>query len=58
MATTLGTPVEGILQEAKALNPDLILAGSRGRRGIIRMVLGSVSHALLHQGTYPLMIFG
>ncbi|MGZ8374059.1 MAG: universal stress protein [Nitrospira sp.] len=58
VATTLSTPVEGILQEAKALNPDLILAGSRGRRGITRMVLGSVSHALLHQGTYPLMIFG
>ena len=58
VATTLGTPVDGILQEAKALNPDLILAGSRGRRGLIRMVLGSVSHALLHQGTYPLMIVG
>lgn len=58
VATTLSTPVEGILQEAKALNPDLILAGSRGRRGLTRMVLGSVSHALLHQGTYPLMIFG
>ena len=26
VVTTLGTPVEGILQEAKALNPDLILA--------------------------------
>jgi nucleotide-binding universal stress UspA family protein len=58
VATRLGTPVDGILQEAKALNPDLILAGSRGRRGVTRMVLGSVSHALLHQGTYPLMIFG
>jgi nucleotide-binding universal stress UspA family protein len=58
VATTLGTPVQGILQEAKALNPDLILAGSRGRHGLTRMVLGSVSHALLHQGTYPLVIFG
>ena len=58
IATRLGTPVDGILQEAKILNPDLILMGSRGRRGLIRMVLGSVSHALLHQGTYPLMIFG
>ncbi|TKB93081.1 MAG: universal stress protein [Nitrospira sp.] len=58
VVTTFGTPVEGILQEAKALNPDLILAGSRGRRGITRMLLGSVSHALLHQGTYPLMIVG
>lgn len=58
VATAFGTPVDGILQEAKALNPDLILVGSRGRRGITRMVLGSVSHALLHQGTYPLMIVG
>ena len=58
VVTTLGTPVDGILQEAKALNPDLILVGSRGRRGVTRMVLGSVSHALLHEGTYPLMIFG
>jgi len=58
VVTMLGTPVDGILQEAKALNPDLILAGSRGRRGLTRLVLGSVSHALLHQGTYPLMIFG
>ncbi|OQW32844.1 MAG: hypothetical protein A4E19_05685 [Nitrospira sp. SG-bin1] len=58
VVTTLGTPVDGILEEAKALNPDLILVGSRGRRGLTRMVLGSVSHALLHQGTYPLMIVG
>lgn len=58
VVTTLGTPVDGILQEAKAANPDLILMGSRGRRGLMRMVLGSVSHALLHQATYPLLIVG
>ncbi|UVT16179.1 MAG: universal stress protein [Nitrospira sp.] len=58
VSAALGTPVDGILQEARALNPDLILTGSRARRGLTRMVLGSVSHALLHQGTYPLMIFG
>lgn len=58
VATRLGAPVEGILEETKSLNSDLILAGSRGRRGFTRMVLGSVSHALLHQGTYPLMIVG
>lgn len=57
VAAALGTPVEGILQEAKTANVDLILAGSRGRHGVTRMVLGSVSHALLHQGTYPMMIF-
>ena len=58
VAAALGTPVDGILQKAKALNANLILTGSRGRQGVTRVVLGSVSHALLHQGTYPLMIFG
>ncbi len=53
----LGTPVEGILAEAKAMGADLIIMGSRGRHGISRLVLGSVSHALLHQGAYPLLIF-
>ncbi|HMS85965.1 MAG TPA: universal stress protein [Nitrospira sp.] len=57
VATTLGDPVGEILREAQAGTTDLILIGSRGRRGITRMVLGSVSHALLHQGAYPLMIF-
>jgi nucleotide-binding universal stress UspA family protein len=57
VTAALGTPVEGILREAKASNANLILSGSRGRHGLSRMVLGSVSHALLHQGTYPLMIF-
>lgn len=58
VSAKLGTPVDGILDEATVSHTDLILVGSRGRRGITRMVLGSVSHALLHQGTYPLMIFG
>ncbi len=58
VAAALGTPVEGILREAKAANADLILLGSRGRHGLARMVLGSVSHAILHQAAYPLLIFG
>ncbi len=53
----LGTPVEGILEEAAAANVDLIMLGSRGRQGLSRLVLGSVSHAILHQATYPLLIF-
>jgi nucleotide-binding universal stress UspA family protein len=57
VATALGSPVEGILEKAAALNPDLILMGSRGRHGVKRLVLGSVSHTLLHQGRHPLMVF-
>jgi nucleotide-binding universal stress UspA family protein len=57
VTATLGTPVEAILQQATAANADLIMLGSRGRHGVARLVLGSVSHAILHQATYPLLIF-
>ncbi len=53
----LGSPVKMILQEAAKLNPDLILTGSRGRQGITRSVLGSVSHSLLHQPPCPILVF-
>lgn len=53
----LGTPVEAILREGGAANADLIMLGSRGRHGLARAVLGSVSHAILHQATYPVLIF-
>jgi nucleotide-binding universal stress UspA family protein len=57
VTAVLGTPVDGILKEAAAWNPDLILMGSRGRHGVTRMVLGSVSHSLLHHRDYPVMFF-
>lgn len=53
----LGSPVNMILQEAAKLNPDLILTGSRGRQGVTRSVLGSVSHSLLHQPPCPILVF-
>lgn len=53
----LGTPASVILKEAAALRPDLILMGSRGRHGLTRFVLGSVSHAVLHEAGCPLLMF-
>lgn len=53
----LGTPVDTILREADALRPDLILMGSRSRRGLARFVLGSTAHALLHQHPCPILVF-
>jgi nucleotide-binding universal stress UspA family protein len=45
----LGNPVPMIFEEAARLKPDLIMLGSRGRKGVARFVLGSVSHAVLHR---------
>ena len=53
----LGAPVEAILREATALKADLVMMGSRGRHGLTRMVLGSVSHAVLHRAPCPLLVF-
>ncbi|HEU4686374.1 MAG TPA: universal stress protein [Nitrospira sp.] len=53
----LGTPAEAILEEARQLRSDLILMGSRGREGVTRFVLGSVSHAVLHDMPCPVLVF-
>ena len=53
----LGTPSTMILQEATTLQSDLILMGTRGRQGITRFVLGSVSHAVLHKTPCPVLAF-
>jgi nucleotide-binding universal stress UspA family protein len=52
-----GTPSTKILQEAATLGSDLILMGTRGRQGITRFVLGSVSHAVLHKTPCPVLAF-
>lgn len=53
----LGSPVEQILDGAGKNKPDLILMGTSGRKGITRFVLGSVSHAVLHQAPCPMLVF-
>jgi nucleotide-binding universal stress UspA family protein len=53
----LGVPAEAILAEASHLRSDLILMGSRGRKGVTRFVLGSVSHAVLHKMSCPVLVF-
>jgi nucleotide-binding universal stress UspA family protein len=50
-------PVTAIFQEASTSKPDLILMGSRGRRGITRFLLGGVSHAVLHRAACPVLVF-
>jgi len=52
-----GTPVESILDEAHRQKADLILMGSRGRQGIKRLMLGSVSHAILHSAPCSILVF-
>ena len=52
-----GVPAAMILQEATTRRSDLILMGTKGRQGITRFVLGSVSHAVLHKTPCPVLTF-
>jgi len=52
----IGFPSSEIIHESMAANVDLILMGSRGRRGLTRFLLGSVSHAVVHRTTRPVLI--
>jgi nucleotide-binding universal stress UspA family protein len=46
-----GYPKQVILDEAERWNADLIVVGSHGRRGLTRLLLGSVSQAVAaHSG--------
>jgi nucleotide-binding universal stress UspA family protein len=56
-SAALGSPAVAILEQAEKVRPDLILMGSHGRSGLTRFVLGSVSHAVLHQARYPVLVF-
>lgn len=53
----IGTPAEAILEQAQGQRADLILMGSRRRHGVVRLMLGSVSHAVLHSAPCPVLVF-
>jgi nucleotide-binding universal stress UspA family protein len=46
----------GILDTAGALGADLIVMGSHGRRGLEKMVLGSVAQRVLAQAHLPVLV--
>jgi nucleotide-binding universal stress UspA family protein len=51
-----GGPAESILDEVETGKHDLIVVGSRGRGDATSLFLGSVSHAVLHHSTVPVLI--
>jgi len=47
---------EGIVEEAKTRNCDLIVMGSHGRRGLVKFILGSQATRVLTHSTVPMLI--
>ncbi len=51
-----GDARDTILKVAKSLEPDLLVMGSHGRRGVSRFVLGSVAEHVLRRANCPVLI--
>lgn len=50
-----GDPAEQVLSTARGLEADLIVIGTHGRKGISRLVLGSVAERVVRESTTPVL---
>jgi nucleotide-binding universal stress UspA family protein len=53
--TALGDPAEVIVSAARRLDPDVIVMATHRRRGLSRILLGSVAEAVLRQVDCPVL---
>ena len=53
-----GDPVETILEYVDEIDADLIVMGTRGRRGLARYLLGSVAERILRRAPVPVLTVG
>lgn len=51
-----GFPEESILDYAKRQEADIIIMGSHGRRGLKRMILGSVAEQIVRRSPCPVLV--
>ena len=51
-------PAKVILQTAEGKPIDLLVIGTRGHKGLARLVLGSTAEELIHRARYPILTIG
>lgn len=52
----IGEPVKEILEVAREIGADMIVLGSHGRGAMGRLLIGSVSEAVLHGAACPVLV--
>ena len=52
----LGGPAHAIAEAAQENNADLIVVGNRGRSAVAGLLVGSVTHRLLHIAKVPVLV--
>ena len=50
-------PAEGLVETAKSKGSDLIVIASHGRRGIKKVLLGSVAKEVITHSTVPVLVY-
>jgi nucleotide-binding universal stress UspA family protein len=51
-----GATVETILEQAQKLEIDLMIMGCHGRKGLLKVFMGSVSEGVLRQSSCPVLL--
>jgi nucleotide-binding universal stress UspA family protein len=51
-----GDPADGVLRIAEEVGATMICAGTTGKSGIERLLIGSVARRLLHDSKTPLLL--
>ena len=54
----IGSAVRSILDSAATSRPELIVIGTHGRRGVVRLLLGSCAEAVVRASTCPVLVTG
>lgn len=54
----IGDPVEAIVKVRRAIGADMLVVGTHGRKGMARVLLGSVAESLYKRGPCPVSVVG
>ena len=54
---TMGDPAAEVVQIAGDENAEMIVMGTHGRTGMLRLLMGSVAEAIVRQTPYPMLVY-